>query len=216
MSLSCDYEGRKGLMKSQPDPKNLIICGVGGQGNILISRLIGRTLSKKGYFVTIGETFGAAQRGGAVFSSLRISNTKNYGPLVPGGQGHVILSLEPLETLRTLNIYGNPDITTVSNFHPIYPVGVLAKRLTYPDLEELKTAIQRLSESSWFLKATDMAMELGSPIAANIIMLGALIATDKVSISLGEVEEEIKTSFPGSKVDLNLKALNMGFKGLTA
>ena len=61
-----------------------------------------------------------------------------------------------------------------------------------------------------------MALELGSPIVANIIMLGALIGTDKISISLGEVEEEIKNSFSGSKVDLNLKALNMGFKGLTA
>jgi len=60
-------------MSSQPDPLNLIMCGVGGQGNILISRLTGRALSRKGYFVTVGETFGSAQRGGAVFSGLRIS-----------------------------------------------------------------------------------------------------------------------------------------------
>ena len=65
------------------DPLNLIICGVGGQGNILISRMIGRILSGKHYYVTIGETFGAAQRGGAVYSSMRISQKRYYGPLIP-------------------------------------------------------------------------------------------------------------------------------------
>jgi indolepyruvate ferredoxin oxidoreductase beta subunit len=201
-------------MISQSDPLNLIICGVGGQGNILISRLIGRALSNKGYFVTIGETFGAAQRGGGVFSSLRISETRYYGPLVPKGLGHIILGLEPLETLRTLDTYGNPEVVTITNFQPVYPVGVLAKRLTYPDLQELKGAIEALSRSSWFLKATDMAMELGAPIVANIIMLGALLGTAEIPLNMEEAEQEVKDSFPGSKVELNLTALKMGFNGI--
>ncbi len=201
-------------MTSQRDPINLIISGVGGQGNILISRMIGRILSNKGFFLTIGETFGAAQRGGGVFSSLRISEVKYHGPLVPDGQGHVILGLEPLETLRILQAYGNPDVVTVTNFQPVYPVGVLAKRLTYPDLEELKGAIERLSRSSRFLKATDMAMELGAPIVANIIMLGALLGTNKIPINIDEAEKEIKDSFPASKVELNLTALKMGLNGV--
>ncbi len=201
-------------MTSQRDPINLIISGVGGQGNILISRMIGRILSNKGFFLTIGETFGAAQRGGGVFSSLRISEVKYHGPLVPDGQGHVILGLEPLETLRILQSYGNPDVVTVTNFQPVYPVGVLAKRLTYPDLEELKGAIERLSRSSRFLKATDMAMELGAPIVANIIMLGALLGTNKIPINIDEAEKEIKDSFPASKVELNLTALKMGLNGV--
>jgi indolepyruvate ferredoxin oxidoreductase beta subunit len=201
-------------MTSQRDPINLIISGVGGQGNILISRMIGRILSNKGFFLTIGETFGAAQRGGGVFSSLRISEVKYHGPLVPDGQGHVILGLEPLETLRILESYGNPDVVTVTNFQPVYPVGVLAKRLTYPDLEELKGAIERLSRSSRFLKATDMAMELGAPIVANIIMLGALLGTNKIPINIDEAEKEIKDSFPASKVELNLTALKMGLNGI--
>ncbi len=201
-------------MTSQRDPINLIISGVGGQGNILISRMIGRILSNKGFFLTIGETFGAAQRGGGVFSSLRISEVKYHGPLVPDGQGHVILGLEPLETLRILQSYGNPDVVTVTNFQPVYPVGVLAKRLTYPDLEELKGAIERLSRSSRFLKATDMAMDLGAPIVANIIMLGALLGTNKIPINIDEAEKEIKDSFPASKVELNLTALKMGLNGI--
>ena len=198
-------------MNTQPDPLNLIICGIGGQGNILISRLIGRTLTDKGYFVTIGETFGAAQRGGAVFSSLRISQKKYYGPLVQQGQADIVLSLEPLESLRILNSYGNPDVITVTNSLPIYPVGVLSKRTVYPDLEKLKEMIQNLSSSSWFLNATEMAVELGAPIVTNIIMTGALIGTKKMSIGLEDVQESIKTTFPASKVDLNLKALSKGY-----
>lgn len=198
-------------MNIQQDPLNLIICGIGGQGNILISRLIGRTLTDKGYFVTIGETFGAAQRGGAVFSSLRISQKKYYGPLVQQGQADIVLSLEPLESLRILNSYGNPDVITVTNSLPIYPVGVLSKRTVYPDLEKLKEMIHNLSSSSWFLNATEMAVELGAPIVTNIIMTGALIGTKKMSIGLEDVQESIKATFPASKVDLNLKALSRGY-----
>ena len=198
-------------MNIQQDPLNLIICGIGGQGNILISRLIGRTLTDKGYFVTIGETFGAAQRGGAVFSSLRISQKKYYGPLVQQGQADIVLSLEPLESLRILNSYGNPDVITVTNSLPIYPVGVLSKRTVYPDLEKLKEMIHNLSSSSWFLNATEMAVELGAPIVTNIIMTGALIGTKKMPIGVEDVQESIKSTFPAPKVDLNLKALSRGY-----
>lgn len=197
-------------MKSAHDPLNLIVCGIGGQGNILIARMIGRILTRKGYLVTIGETFGAAQRGGPVFSSLRISKRKYYGPLIPEGRAHVILSLEPMETLRTLHIYGNPQVVTLTNFHPVYPVGVLSQRLVYPDLEAIKRAIQRLSKTSSFVNATEMAIELGAPIASNMVMLGALAGTEEVPFSEEDVEEEIKATFPGSKVGLNLKALSMG------
>ncbi|MEE9611873.1 MAG: indolepyruvate oxidoreductase subunit beta [Desulfatiglandales bacterium] len=201
-------------MKSQHDPLNLIVCGVGGQGNILISRMTGRILTRNGYLVTIGETFGAAQRGGPVFSSLRISKEKYYGPLIPEGKAHVVLSLEPMETLRILMTYGNPQVITLTNSRPIYPVGVLSKRLVYPDFEAIKESIQRLSKTSSFVNATEMAIDLGSPIASNIIMLGALAGTKTIPLSEKDVEEEIKATIPGPKVELNLKALNMGINFL--
>lgn len=201
-------------MKLQHDPLNLIICGIGGQGNILLSRMIGRTLARKGYFVSIGETFGAAQRGGSVSSSLRISEKKDYGPLIPKGRAHVILSLEPLEALRILNTFGNSDTIIITNTQPIYPVGVLSKRFEYPDLEKLRAAIHKLSQSPWFLNSMKLAMELKSPIVSNIVMLGALIGSKKIPITIEEVEEEINNWFPLSKADLNLRALNMGFNAV--
>ena len=83
-------------MKVRQKPLNIVVCGVGGQGNILISRLIGRILTDQGYTVSIGETFGAAQRGGSVFSCLRVSKERLYGPIIPEGQANVIISLEPI------------------------------------------------------------------------------------------------------------------------
>jgi len=202
------------MMNSRHDPLNLVICGVGGQGNILLSRMVGRILTGKEYLVTIGETFGAAQRGGSVFSSLRISKRKHYGPLTQEGQAHVILSLEPLEALRVLTTFGNPDVITITNTEAIYPVGVLAKKFDYPDMEKLKAAIRELSRTSLFLNATALAMELKSPIVSNIVMLGALAGTKSIPISIEDVEEEIKKSFPASKVDLNLQAMRMGVESL--
>ncbi len=201
-------------MSIQFDPLNMIICGVGGQGNILISRMLGRTLTKKGAYVTIGETFGAAQRGGDVFSSVRISQQRFYGPLTPEGEAHIVMSMEPLETLRVLRRYGNPEIASLTNFHPIPPVNVLAKQSEYPDLEKLKEANRSLSKSAWFINATEMAMELNAPIVTNIIMIGALVGTELLPLTLEDIQGSIEEMFPPSKVELNIEALNRGYKAV--
>jgi indolepyruvate ferredoxin oxidoreductase beta subunit len=196
------------------DPLNLIVCGVGGQGNILISRMIGRILSGKNYYVTIGETFGAAQRGGAVYSSMRISQKRYYGPLIPKGRAHIIAGLEPLETLRILTEYGNENVMTVTNTKPLYPVGTLSGRAEYPDLDRLKGTINSLSRSAWMVNVTQMASNLGVPIAANIILLGSLVGIGKMPLDSAEVEKEIRSSFRGTAVELNLKALQMGIEAV--
>ena len=82
------------------DPYNLIITGVGGQGNVLASRMVGNMLSRLGLFVTIGETFGASQRGGSVMSHLRISTRSCLSPQIPRGRAHSVVALEPIEALR--------------------------------------------------------------------------------------------------------------------
>ena len=199
-------------MTPKEDLLNLIICGVGGQGNILLSRMIGRILTGKGYFVTIGETFGAAQRGGSVFSSLRISKENYFRPLIPQGQADVVLSLEPIETLRTLSFFGNDKSITLTNIQPVLPVGVISRRFEYPQIERLLLAIRSVSKSSWFLNATELAIELGSPIVANIIMLGALVGSDSIPLGMEEVEEEVRARFPASVLGINLRALRQGFE----
>lgn len=201
-------------MTISADPLNLIVCGVGGQGNILISRMIGRILAGKGYYVTIGETFGAAQRGGAVYSSMRISKKRYYGPLIPKGKAHLVASLEPLETLRILVDYGNENVMTVTNTQPVYPVGVLSGRAEYPAPANLEKTVESLSRSAWMVNVTQMALDLGTPIVANIILLGGLLGIDQLPLSHEEVEEEIKASFPPSAAQLNLKALKAGSEAM--
>ena len=89
-------------MTAKKESKNLIITGVGGQGNVLSSQLLGQALVGKGYFVTIGETYGASQRGGSVMSHIRLSTLKQLSPLIPRGKADVVLGLEPVEALRVL------------------------------------------------------------------------------------------------------------------
>ena len=84
------------------DPYNIVITGVGGQGNVLASRVLGNMLSEKGLQITIGETFGASQRGGSVMSHLRISAASSWSPQIPKGQAHMVIALEPIEALRVL------------------------------------------------------------------------------------------------------------------
>ncbi len=198
-------------MSIAKDPLYMIVSGVGGQGNILISRLIGRALIKKGYGVTMVDTFGAAQRGGAVNTNLRISETKSYETLIPHGQSHIVVGLEPLETLRMLTIYGNPGVLTLTNINPVFPLEVLAGEAEYPEQEELGQAITKLSKRVWFMNATDLALKLGNIIVANTIMLGALLRIQLLPLAVEDIENEIRESLPQSKVYLNLRGLKVGY-----
>lgn len=195
-------------------PLNLVISGVGGQGNILLSRIIGRALLKKGLSVSIMDTFGAAQRGGAVKSDVRISEVKSRETIIPAGRTHIILSLEPLEALRSLVEYGNPRVLTLTNSQPTFPLEVFAGDVDYPDYGELKKAIVELSEKAWFIDATDIAYRIDAPHSVNVVMLGALVRTNSIPLDTGDLEDEIRDSFPRERVEQNLKALRQGFDAL--
>ena len=198
------------------DPLNVIVTGVGGQGNVLISQIIGRALVRADYHVTIGETYGASQRGGAVMSHLRISRQAQYGPLIPHGQGDAILGLEPLETLRVLGQYGNPAVTVVTNSRPIYPMAVAIGTAHYPSVEEIVRALEELSSRAWLINATDIALDLGASILANIVMVGALVGADVLPLTAEEFELELQESLPADRLDLNLKAFRRGLAEVKA
>ena len=125
------------------DPYNVIITGVGGQGNVLAARMLGNIMAAKGYNVTIGETFGASQRGGSVMSHLRISAKTVFSPQIPKGQADLVVSLEPAESIRVMAGYGNPQIKVLSNTRAIYPVGVICGESNYPPLDEIKPVPQK-------------------------------------------------------------------------
>lgn len=202
----------KTLMK---DPLNVIVAGVGGQGNIVISALIGTALVKKGYFVVVGETFGAAQRGGAVMSHLRISEEIQYGPLIPDGGADIILGMEPVETLRVLGQFGNPDVLTIVNPRPIYPLSVLSGEAEYPDMDRLLEKIDHLSCKAWVIHATDEAQNLGHPRFANVILIGALVGLGRLPLDKRSLEPVIQERFP-KVFEPNMKAFDRGLALMAA
>jgi indolepyruvate ferredoxin oxidoreductase beta subunit len=192
------------------DPYNLIITGVGGQGNVLASRMVGEMLSQLGLHVTIGETFGASQRGGSVMSHLRISEESSLSPQIPRGRAHMVVALEPMEALRVLKDFGNPEIRVICNTRPIHPIGVISGEQSYSSLEKLKEWIRSLSREAWFIDATEAAIRLGNPVLGNIISVGALAATEALPLTRKVLETVLNRRMSIDKVDLNLTAFDMG------
>lgn len=192
------------------DPYNIIITGVGGQGNVLLSRALGNMLSRQGYFITIGETFGATQRGGSVMSHLRVSAKSCWSPLIPKGKADMVIALEPTEGIRVLASYGNPQVKILSNSRAIHPVGVIAGELQYPSIEEIKKSAHELASDAWFIDATDEALKLANPILGNIIMLGAFSDLSALPLEKDNFREVILEMIPQDKLDVNLKAYDLG------
>jgi indolepyruvate ferredoxin oxidoreductase beta subunit len=192
------------------DPFNVIIGGVGGQGNVLASQILGEMLVSQGYVITIGETYGASQRGGAVMSHLRISGKDQFSPLIPEGQCDLLVALEPVEGLRILDHYGNPRVMTLLNTRPIYPIDAISGNTTYPEVSKVISKIKELSRRVWTLNATEVALEMGDPIFSNIVMLGALCAVDVLPIRRKEFELVIQDLLPARTLDENMKAFDRG------
>ncbi len=202
-----------GIEQLSADPFNLIITGVGGQGNVMASRVVGKMLAQKGYQITIGETFGASQRGGSVMSHLRISSKECYSPQMIKGTAHMIIALEPTEAVRVLGDYGNPDVNVLCNTRPIHAVGVIAGELNYPSLDQMKEWINDLSDKAWYLDATDEALKkMKNPIFGNIMLVGALVGTGVLPISKEDFETVISTDMSRDKAQINLDAFDTGVK----
>jgi indolepyruvate ferredoxin oxidoreductase, beta subunit len=194
----------------EKDPFNLVVAGVGGQGNVLASQLIAAILVADGHKVTVGETYGASQRGGSVMSHVRVSRTRQYGPLIPPRRAHLVLALEPSEAARILGQFGNPETLTVVNSRPVYPVDVISGDMTYPDEAELFGLIRRLSRAALFINATEKALELGNPILSNIILMGAAASAEFLPLAEAGLTNAILERMPASRLDINLRAFAIG------
>lgn len=198
----------------EKDPINLIIVGVGGQGNVLISRLIGESLAANNYQVIIGESHGASQRGGAVASHIRISKETAYSPIIPEGQADVILGLEPLESLRILELYGSRKVFVITNTRPVYPMSVAVGDADYPTMETIMQSINELSQKAWYIDASQIAINLGVPLLTNMVMVGGLVGTGLLPLKKEMFEHHLKTSFEGERLTLNLEAFRIGIAGV--
>lgn len=194
-------------MTLEKDPLNLIIAGVGGQGNILASQIVATAGIKEWLYVTVSETYGASQRGGPVMSHVRFSAKAQCGPLIPEGEADIIVGLEPIEALRIIADYGNPGTRVIVSPRPIYPISVLSGQDKYPPVEEVMQKLGGLVAEVRVVKAIE---EGETGLAANIVMVGALAGSGLVPIEVKNFEESIREIMSHRDLDLNLRAFKKG------
>ncbi len=194
------------------DPLNIIICGVGGQGNILATELLASALVEKGYFATVGETYGASQRGGSVMSHVRISAITEYSVLIPLQQADIIVSFEPTDTLRVARDYANKSTLIITDSRPNYPLGVLIGEAHYPAMEAIEAELRKLSGQVQIIEATKLAVEAGNSQATNILLMGALTALPSVPIDIDDYERILEQRFSGQVLEMNRKVLKVGYE----
>ncbi len=192
------------------DPLKVIIAGVGGQGNVLMSFLIGSAMIKLGYSVTVFDNYGASQRLGAVASHIKISReSSDMSPLLHEGDADVIVGIEPIELLRNLTRFGNPEVIAIANLRPVYPIGVISGEAEYPELDTVIETIRRLSAQSWIVNASEEALKLGNPLYTNVILLGVLLGSKALPLDRETIEEVLREELPQA-FEMNKAALQKG------
>ncbi|MEM3464220.1 MAG: indolepyruvate oxidoreductase subunit beta [Candidatus Bathyarchaeia archaeon] len=194
------------------EPQNIIVTGVGGQGNVVASLILAAAAVKDGFYASIGETSGAAQRGGSVMSHVRISRAQQYGPLIPKGKADIILGFEPTECLRTIGEFGNEKTIVIVNPRPVYAIDVLSGGAKYPRVEEVLKAIKELAQCVYVVEATELAKKAGAAVMQNLVMVGALAGSGFTPIKAESFREAIKETFKDGRLEANLKAFEIGFE----
>jgi len=184
---------------------DIVVAGVGGQGVLLISNLIGKAALKAGYPVRGAETHGMAQRGGSVISHIRLDC--DYGPMVPPGGADVLLALEPAEALRYGHYLSRDGIALV-NTYTILPVTVTTGKATYPPLEEIIAPLQQICKEVKTFNATKLAAQAGTPQAMNAVMLGAL--SKYIPLREEILIEALVETIPAKYLEVNRRAFEFG------
>ena len=183
--------------------KSMMIVGVGGQGSLLASRLIGNVLRSLGHEVKLSEVHGMSQRGGSVVTYVKYGEAV-YSPIVDLGEADYIISFEILEAARYLP-YLKPDGKIVTSTQVIYPMPVITGAMDYPaDLVEKL----RKKANVTAVDALSLAEQAGSPKAANVVLMGVLSASTDISeeIWLKALEQTVKPQF----LEMNKKAFALG------
>lgn len=191
---------------SQAEQKklDLLITGVGGQGAILASDIIGKAAVNAGLPIRAAETHGMAQRGGSVVNHIRVGN--NYGSMIPKKGADLLLALEPMEAVRYLNFLKDGGIIIV-NTHPIIPVTVTSGLTKYPEVSDILDVLSEKYIVKAF-NADEVASEAGNRLAMNVVMVGA--ASAYLPIPKGILLESVKVLVPQKTVEINLRAFEMG------
>ncbi len=190
-------------------PMRLIIVAVGGQGNLLASKVLGEAALMADIPVRMSEIHGMAQRGGVVESALVFGNAQST--IISDGEADVLVGFEPSETLRALNKC-SARTTVITNMAPLPPFTVAIGKGIYPDLENITALIEAKTHRLIAFDAAEQARAAGNIMSLNIVLLGALCRTELLPLKADTVREAIRTRTKQAFVEANLKAFDLGFQ----
>ncbi|NLL66117.1 MAG: indolepyruvate oxidoreductase subunit beta [Clostridiaceae bacterium] len=184
---------------------NIMIVGVGGQGTLLTSRILGDVALSSGLDVKVSEVHGMSQRGGSVVTYVKMGE-KIFSPVIEKNEADIILCFEKLEALRWID-YAKKDATIIINTQRIDPMPVIIGKAKYPEniIEKIKANYNKVVD----VPALDMAKKCGNIKTANVVMIGVMAQCTEIDkeIWLKAVEKTVKPQF----VDVNIKAFNLGY-----
>jgi len=187
--------------------KSCLLCGVGGQGTVLASKLIAYAALDKGMFVRTTETIGMAQRGGSVVSHVRMGE-EIHSPLIPKGQADVMIAFEPAEAVRNLS-YLKEDGVAVVNMKAVKPVTATLSNVEYTG-QEMIGYLKKHVKNLLLVDGEAICKEVGSAKVLNVTLLGAALAGNVLDLSLQDMEKEIEAHVKQQFVEMNKKALAHG------
>jgi indolepyruvate ferredoxin oxidoreductase beta subunit len=191
------------------ETKRLVFIGVGGQGNLLASRLVGEAAMSMGIPAVVSEIHGMAQRGGIVESAVLLGDVTS--PIVSNAEADVLIGFEPLETLRAMGKC-NKDTVVITNTHPLPPFTVSVGQGTYPQVDQSLDLIRKKAKRVIALDGNAIAEEVGNPLALNMVMLGALIGSGTIPIGAEDMKKVLSTSTKKAFLESNLKAFDLGME----
>ena len=189
------------------------IVGVGGQGVLLASMVLGTAAMRAGHSVMMSEVHGMAQRGGSVLCTLRFGDNV-ISPLESIGGADLLMGFEPAETCRNVGLC-NKDSQIVMNLDPVLPSMVAAGFETYPEVGDLVNSIKKLTPNLKTIDATKLAIEAGKAVAANAVMIGAVAAVKGFPLSKDLLRKTLADNVPPKFLDLNLKAFDLGYETMS-
>ncbi len=185
---------------------NILIAGVGGQGTLLASRVLGKYAALSGKDCKLSEIHGMSQRGGSVVTHVRIGD-KIYSPVVWEGGADIVLAFEALEAARVIHYLKREGVLLV-NGEEILPMPCITGAASYP--EGLQETLSKAHERTYFIKAQEWALEAGSAKATNIVMMGALCKLMGFDKAL--MEKAVAACVPAKFATLNLTAFQLGYE----
>lgn len=185
----------------------LIITAVGGQGNLLASKVLGEAALLAGIPVRMSEIHGMAQRGGVVESAIIFGDA--HSTIISDGEADLLVGFEPAEALRAIGKC-NRNTVVITNLAPTPPFTVAIGKGNYPDLDEVQNLIKAKTARLIAFDAVACAKEAGNVMSVNIVLLGALIQTGALPITAEQIQTTIRNKTKAAFVDVNLKAFELG------